>query len=91
MAIEIAMWLFLLGPTTMWFLLHRSLHGHRAGPQKGRRAMVIVRIIHRLVGSVSKKYCDAVKCCGLEIMSDAKNRAPAPWWGGSWFLHLPDS
>jgi hypothetical protein len=78
MAIEIAMWLFLLGPTTMWFLLHRSLHGHCAGPQKGRRAMIIVRIIHRLVGCISKKYCDAIKYCGSAIQAGEKIASHAP-------------
>ncbi len=35
--------------------------------------MVIVRIIHRLVGCISKNCCDAVKCCGSEIYIGAKN------------------
>jgi hypothetical protein len=60
MTTEIAMWLFLLGPTTMWWYMQDLAFAARAVRTTGCCTVFIARKI-RLVRLIGRKYCDAVK------------------------------
>ena len=54
------MWLFLLGPTTMWRCLQELAFVARVARTTGCCTVFIARKI-RLVRLIGRKYCDAVK------------------------------